>query len=122
MKKIMKSLSLLILTISVTISSVCAMTFNEAKTQDKPIVVMFHQHGCSACRRFSPRFNKMASRFSSKFNFVKEDVKYSEIEESLNFSTVPAFFIIQPKTMAAKRIDDNCAWDKECFAKALNDY
>lgn len=118
MKKIILSLFLIL----ATATSVFAMSFNEAKKQGKPVVVMFHMHGCSACRKFSPMFDKMALKFPDKFNFVKEDTNKSDLAKSLNFMTVPAIFIINPNTMAAKRIEDDCAWDNACFAKRLQDY
>jgi len=118
MRKLLISLFLLL----ATATSTFAMTFNEAKTQDKPVVIMFHMHGCSACKKFSPMFDKISSKFSDKFNFVKEDINKSDIAKTLNFQSVPALFIVQPKTMASKRIDDNCAWDSECFAKTLKSY
>lgn len=120
----MKKLLVSLLLMGAVSSGVFAMAKNyeEASTQGKPVVVMFHQHGCGACRKFSPTFDKFAAKFSDKFCFVKEDVNGSKIGKTLNFMTVPAIFIIQPKTMNAKRIDDNCAWDKECFTKALQDY
>lgn len=118
MKKILFSLFLVLATVSTTF----AMSFNEANKQDKPVVVMFHMHGCGACRKFSPIFDSFASKFSNKFNFAKEDVDHSSIAKSLNFQTVPALYIIKPKTMDAKRIDDDCAWDNACLTKTLQDY
>lgn len=111
-------ISLLMLT---TAMNSYAMTIEQAKSDTKPMVVMFHMKGCRACKRFSPIFDKFASQFSNKFNFIKEDA-YSPLANSLNFMTVPAIFIIQPKTMESKRIDDACAWDSKCFAKTLQDY
>lgn len=118
----MKKLLISLLLMFATVSSVFAMNFNEARTKDKPVVVMFHMHGCSACKKFSPEFDKIAAKFPDKFSFVKEDIHKSDIAKTLNFATVPAFFIVNPKTMDAKRIDDNCAWDNECFTKTLNNY
>lgn len=120
MKKILLTLFLLLATVSTTF----AMTYDEAKMQDKPIVVMFHMHGCGACRQFSPVFDKFASKFSDKFNFVKEDIKNSAIADKLgsSFSTVPAIFIIHPKTEKPTRIKDSCAWNDECFTKTLQTY
>lgn len=118
MKKVLVGLLLL----GAISSSAFAMTYDQASTKGKPVVVMFHQHGCSACRKFSPIFDKFASKFSNKFIFVKEDANNSSLGKTLNFATVPAIFIVQPKTMAAKRISDNCAWDEGCFTKMLNDY
>lgn len=118
MKKIIISL-FMVLTMT---AAAFSMTYEEAKLQNKPIVIMFHMHGCSACKQFSPLFDKMTSKFSDKFNFVKEDINSSSIAKTLNFMTVPAVFIVHPKTMAAKRIEDNCAWDNTCFAKTLKEY
>lgn len=117
----MKKLLIGALLLLATATSTLALTYNEAKTQNKPIVIMFHQHGCGACRRMSPIFDKFAAKFSDKFNFVKEDAG-SSIASTLNFDTVPAIFIMQPKTQSATRISDNCAWDNECFTKTLQEY
>lgn len=124
MRKLLISSILVFATVLSTASSIFAMSYEEAKGQSKPIVVMFHMHGCGACRKFSPRFDKFASKFSNKFNFVKEDIDSSKIADTLGsqFSTVPAFFIIEPKTQNAKRISDDCAWNNECFTKTLQGY
>lgn len=118
----MKKLLISTFLVLATATSVFAMSYDEAKLQDKPVVVMFHMHGCGACRKFSPIFDKFSSKFSDKFNFVKEDINSSNLAKTLNFMTVPAIFIVHPKTMAAKRIEDNCAWDNGCFTKALQEY
>lgn len=117
MKKLLLS-AILILTAA---SNAFALSYNDVKSQDKPVVIMFHQHGCGACRRMSPIFDKISSKFSNKFNFVKEDAG-SSIASGLNFDTVPAIFIMQPKTQKATRISDACAWDNGCFTKTLSDY
>jgi len=122
MKKLFLSVFLMFAVGSGIFAIANAMTYDQASTKGKPVVVMFHQHGCGACRKFSPTFDKFAAKFSDKFSFVKEDAGSSKLAKTLNFATVPAIFIVQPKTMAAKRIEDNCAWDDECFAKALRDY
>lgn len=117
----MKKFIIILLLMLIGASNSYAMTLEQAKSDSKPIVVMFHMKGCHACKRFSPIFDKFSSQYSNKFNFVKEDA-YSPLANSLNFMTVPAIFIIQPKTMESKRIDDNCVWDSMCFAKTLQDY
>ena len=66
--------------------------------------------------------DSFASKFSNKFNFVKEDIHGSSIADTLNFDTVPAIFIMQPKTQKATRISDDCAWDSGCFTKTLQNY
>lgn len=103
-------------------SGVFAMSYEEAATQDKPIVVMFHMHGCGGCRKFSPIFKQYSKKFSDRFNFVKEEIYSSKIAKTLSFDTVPALFIINPKTQSSKQINENCMWDEECFSKTLNEY
>ena len=117
MKKLLIGTLLLLTSATTTF----ALTYDDVKGQDKPIVVMFHQHGCGACRRMSPRFDNFAKQFSNKFNFVKEDAA-SSAASGLSFDTVPALFIMQPKTKAATRINDSCAWDDGCLTKTLQEY
>lgn len=118
----MKKLLISALFVLATTASVFAMTYDEAKSMDKPIVVLFHMEGCSGCKQFSPRFDKYASKFSDKFNFVRENINYSTVASTLHFDTVPALYILQPKKNKIKRISDNCAWDDECFTKTLQKY
>lgn len=119
----MKKLLLSLFLAGAITSSVFAMSYDDASKLGKPVVVMFHMHGCGACKKFTPLFDRISSgSFAKKFSFVKEDTNASAIGKTLNFQTVPAVFIIQPKTMAAKRIDDDCAWDEACFAKTLQEY
>lgn len=124
MKKLLINSFLVLAIILSTASSMFAMSYEAAKTQGKPVVVMFYMQGCSACHKFTPTFNKFASKFSNKFSFVKEDINSSAIASSLKsqFSTVPAFFIIDPKTQKTRRISDDCAWDSGCFTKTLQEY
>lgn len=121
-KKMKKQLIALLLGLIMTVSSALAMTYDEAINQNKPIVIMFHMHGCSACQQFSPIFDKFASQFSNKFNFVKEDVNSSQIATTLKMDSVPAIFIIHPKTHKSTRVSDKCAWDSGCFTKTLQNY
>lgn len=118
----MKKIIIIIVLMLATATSVFAMNLDEAKLQNKPIVVMFHMHGCGSCKKFSPIFDKFASNFSYKFNFVKEDAVESNLTNTLKIRSVPAIFIIQPKTMVATRINNDCAWDKGCFTKTLQEY
>jgi len=118
MKKILLSVFLVL----AFASNVFAMNYEEAIKQDKPIVIFFHMHGCSGCRKFTPIYKEFSSNFSDKFNFVKEDIYKSKIAQSLSFDTVPAIFIMNPKTQKTKQISENCIWDSECFSKTLNEY
>lgn len=121
-RKAMKKTLFLITLLLISALGVFAITFDEANKQSKPIVVMFHMHGCSACKQFMPLFDKISEKHSDNFVFVKEDIDNSSLAKSLNFKFVPAVFIIEPKTMEAQRIEDDCAWDQGCFEKRLKKY
>lgn len=118
----MKKLFLGLTIASLTTLGAFAMNYDQATSQNKPIVVMFHMHGCGACKQFSPILDKYESKFSNKFCFVKEDINDSRIAKTVPFETVPAIFIFEPKTNKAKRVSDDCAWDKNCFTKTLQEY
>lgn len=118
----MKKAIILFLLIGLTIPNVFAMTYDQASQQEKPIIVMFKMKKCSACRKFSPKFDKFAEKFSKKFNFIKEDVDSSKIASVCKSDTVPAFYVMHPKTQKAERISDSCVWDKQCFTEFLNNY
>lgn len=117
MKKIQIAIVLSLIT-----TSVFAMSYDEAKTQNKPMVIMFKSQFCGACKEFSPKFDKYASKFSTKFNFVKEDSNSSKISSKFHFSEIPAFFILDPKTEKSKKISYECATDDKCFTKTLQEY
>lgn len=99
-----------------------AMSYDDAKTQDKPMMIMFKMKKCGACKEFAPKFDTYASKFSNKFNFLKEDIDSSAIASKFRFDSVPAFFILNPKTNKSKQISYECATDDSCFTKELTEY
>lgn len=118
MKKIILSILLSVL----TATGAFAMSYGEAKTQNKPMVIMFKMQGCGACKDFAPKFDKYAEKFAEKFNFIKEDIYSSKIASTFKFNSVPSFFILNPKTNKSKEISYECATDDGCFTKTLQEY
>lgn len=90
--------------------------------KEKPQVVFFHMHGCSACKEFAPLYEKMSSKYSAKFSFSKQDVNTSSLASKLNITTVPAVFIIDPQTKAKTQISYDCLRQQGCFEKTLSNY
>lgn len=103
-------------------TSAFAMSYDDAKTQDKPMMIMFKMQRCGACKEFAPKFDSYAEKFSNKFNFLKEDINSSKIASKFRFDSVPAFFILNPKTNKSKQISYECATDDGCFTKELTQY
>lgn len=86
---------------------------------EKPKVIMFHMHGCSACRQFMPTFDKMSSKFADKFSFSKEDAS-SKLADKLGISYVPMVYIMDSDKTTA--IDSDCLASPGCFENKLKNY
>lgn len=120
----MQHMKKLVLTLSLLFSFVAgafALSYDEALNQGKAVVVLFKSQYCSACKAFEPTFDSVASKFTGKFSFVKEDASNSSLANSLNIKYVPAVFIINPKTKAATRIGDS-SMSSGAFENALKGY
>jgi len=104
------------------VPSVMAMSYKEAKTQNKPIVLYVYMQMCGACKEFSPIFDSVSSKYSTKYNFVKELMENSQLGARLNPDSVPAVYIVEPKTESATKIPYECASNKACFEKTLDKY
>lgn len=117
----MKKLFLTIALLFSFVSGAFALTYDEALGQGKTIVILFKMQYCSACRAFEPTFDSIASKYASKFSFVKEDATNSSLADQLGIRYVPAVFIINPKTKAATKIGDS-SMNASGFESALNGY
>lgn len=88
---------------------------------EKPKVILFHMHGCSACKKFSPVFDQLSSKYANKFNFSKEDAN-SKLADELGVSYVPMVFIIDPNKQTKTSIDSDCLASQGCFENKLQNY
>lgn len=118
----MKKLILSILLMSAFSASALAMTYDQAKNSGKTMVIMFKMRGCSACKQFEPVFDRAETKYSKKFNFVKEDYNNSQIASKFNFQTVPALYMYNPKTQQSQKIQDNDMWAPGSFENFLDNY
>lgn len=87
---------------------------------EKPKVILFHMHGCSACKKFAPTFDKMSAKFASKFTFSKEDAN-SKLADQLGINYVPMVFIMDSDNKTTS-IDSDCLASPSCFENKLQNY
>jgi len=113
MKKLL-IISALMLTAALSVLSVLA--------SEKPKVILFHMHGCSACKKFTPTFEQMASKYSNKFNFTKEDINSSSLADQLGINYVPMVYIIDSDKQTKTAIDSDCLSTQGCFEQKLSQY
>lgn len=118
MKKLLMVLCLILLLTPI----ILVTTNNVACAKAKPQVVYFYSQGCSACNQTKPLFDRMASKYSGKFNFVKQDVNSSSLANKLNINSVPTVYIIDPNTQAKTQISYDCLQSQTCFEKKLLNY
>ena len=119
-----KCLILLILTIiyaAITPTSY-AMDYDKAMTQKKPVILYVYMTGCSACKAFDSYYKKAEKEYSQKYNFVKENVYFSKIADTLKINSVPAVFILDTQKKTAARIKWECLSDRACFEQTLKEY
>lgn len=109
MKKILITLALIV------VSGLSAFAL------EKPKVILFHMHGCSACKKFSPIFDHLSSKYAGKFNFSKEDAN-SKLANELGISYVPMVFIIDSDKQTKTSIDSDCLSSQGCFEQRLQNY
>ncbi len=119
----MKKVILALILIISFASSVFAMTYDEASTQSKPIVVMFTLKGCSACRAYEPKYDAISSdsKYYDRFNFVKEDA-YSQLASRLGIQRVPTLYIINPTTHKSYLVKGDTIWQPNGLENILNNY
>lgn len=88
---------------------------------EKPKVILFSMHGCSACKKFAPTFEKMSAKFANKFNFSKEDAD-SSLANKLGISYVPMVYIMDSDKNTKTAIDSDCLASPSCFENKLQNY
>ena len=89
---------------------------------EKPKVILFHMHGCSACKKFAPTFDQMMSKYSGKFVFSKEDINSSKLADQLGINYVPMVYIIDSDKNTKTAIDSDCLATQGCFEQKLSGY
>ena len=117
-----KKLFITALCMATLVPNVMAMSYKEAKMQNKPIVLYIYMQTCGACKGFAPIYASVSSKYSAKFSFVKELMENSQLGARLNPDSVPAVYRVEPKTESATKIPYECLSDQACFEGTLNKY
>lgn len=119
----MKKIILLVF-ISVMSQAVQAMDFETAMKQNKPLALYVYMDYCSACKAFEPMYQMAYSKYSNKFNFVKENVKTRNMQQLCSdwkVNTMPMFALINPNGKSGK-VPYSCMMDEKCLYKMLDDF
>ena len=121
----MMKYSLVLFFFFVFVSPAISLSFDEAMNKQKPFVFYMYQNGCSACKYFDDIYSKAQKKYSSKFNFVRQNADSglsSKLIEKWNIKSVPFVLIINPGTKKASRVGDYCIMSGKCFSKTLAAY
>lgn len=77
------------------------ITYDEAMTSEKPMLVVFYADWCSYCLKFMPKFNILSKIYGNKFNFVMVNVEATKETRKLATDTgiggFPTVYILDPK-------------------------
>jgi thioredoxin-like negative regulator of GroEL len=112
-KQMKKTLIVLVLMLTSTLSTLAL---------EKPKVILFQMHGCSACKKFAPTFDQVMSKYSNKFSFSKEDINSSKLADQLGINYVPMVYIIDSDKNTKTAIDSSCLSQPGCFENKLQSY
>lgn len=118
----MKKLLILAILVLIAVPAILVINYKETLAKEKPQVLFFYSQGCSACQNFKPLYEQMASKYSNKFNFIKQDINSSNLASKFNVNSVPAVFIVNPETQAKTEISYDCLQQQGCFEKKLSGY
>ena len=99
-----------------------AMDYNQASTQGKTVVLYLYSTYCPACKRFSPLFDIVTSKYGDKFSFAKENCNGSEMGAKLRPDYVPVVYLIEPQKRTSQKMDYQCMTDQACFEQTLKQY
>lgn len=102
-----------------------SLSFDDAMSSSSPFVFYMYQDGCSACRYFDSIYDDMQKKYSTYFNFVRQNADTSLSKKLIakwQIETVPYVLIINPNTKKASKIPPYCFMDEVCMGKTLKSY
>lgn len=77
------------------------ITYEEAITSNKPMLILFYADWCGYCLRFMPRFNTLSKLYGNKYNFVMLNVegsaKNAKLTQDTGIAGYPTVYILDPK-------------------------
>lgn len=107
------------------LSPVFAGVYEDAlKSNDKVFLYMYTPH-CGYCTRFNPVYNKLATNYRQKFEFLKinADTQYgSSIMQNMNAEYVPYVVMVDGKKRVRQQILPKCLLDYTCASYAIDKF
>jgi len=113
---------LTILFIFTIMPNVFAMSYDQASSQGKPVVLYFYMKGCRGCANFKPIFDALSSKYSSKFAFADEDLRKTNMPLRAKVNAVPRVYIVEPLKKTAAKITNECVFNSSCMEQTLDKY
>ena len=97
-----------------------ADTYYQAISKGKPFVVMFYANWCGACKMAKPQYNKLRSKYASKFAFAEVDIdKQKDLQQQYGVNRVPSFFLVNPKNRNKASISFQSVMNEDTFLDAV---
>ena len=101
-----------------------SISFDEAKTQDKPMLLVFYTPWCTACKNLEPAIKNVKSQFGLKYNIVSincDSFKNVNLVRAFAVSFFPTIHIYEPKKQTTTFIEPQY-YNENALTIKLNDY
>ncbi len=109
----------------IEIPSAGITTYQEVSDFEKPIVAMFYVDWCGYCRRFMPKFGRLAELYGDKYNFVVincEHAENMELVKDFHIMGFPTLFIMDKKLEHSFSLYMAATEDSDIMREELDNY
>jgi len=102
------------------------ITYNEALSSEKPMLILFYADWCGYCLRFMPKFQTLSKLYGNKYNFVMLNVESSpeniKLTNNTGIAGYPTVYILDPKYDNKVLISNTVYQDLGKFRTELDRY
>ena len=101
------------------------ITYEQAMTMNKPVILEFYADWCGACKRLAPTLNDIKTEYNSKFTFVclnADKPENSVLSSKYNVTSLPSIFIVDPKTGKSKFINQDYYFNPTLLKRELDNF
>ncbi len=123
MKKTLTLLFLLILA-AFSVKQADAITFEEAMSQSKPVVLLIHAPWAANVDAVKQAYDAMSVQYGDRYNFTKIDIATKEAQgfnqKYTIYPNLPYVLLFKDNGKFSRYLKQDCVMDEACFKERLD--